>query len=74
MVAHLSSISDTQIPRMKVRFLEAVCGPDVNIGTGVEIDLPRSDALYWIRVGLAEKVEPVQKKVTVQKVRKASTR
>jgi len=61
---------------MKVRFLEAVCGPDILAGTGEIKDLPRADARYWIRAGLAEEVkeEPVQKKVTVQKVRKASTR
>ena len=59
---------------MEVRFLEAVIGPDIIVGTGEVKDLSRPDALYWIRVGLAEKVEPVRKKVTVQKVRKAQTR
>ena len=44
------------------------------VNAGEEKDLSRPDALYWIRVGLAEKVEPVRKKVTVQKIRKAQTR
>lgn len=61
---------------MKVRFLEGVTGPDIIVREGEVRDLSRPDALYWIRIGLAEKVEPKpkQKKVTVQRVRKTETR
>jgi len=63
---------------MKVKFNEAVGGPHISVGTGGVIDLPRSDAEYWIRIGLAElveeKEEPRQRPVTVQQVRKKVTR
>lgn len=69
------SIYVTQAPRMNIRFLTAVVGPEICVTVGEERDLPIRDAEYWISVGYAEKVEePVQKKVTVQEIKRTAKR
>jgi len=63
---------------MKVKFTEGVVGPDILAEAGETKDLPRSDAKYWIKVGLAEEVEdediPIPRKVTVQEIRRTAKR
>ena len=62
---------------MKVRFIEGVVGPHILVIAGEVKDLPRSDAEYWIKEGLAELEEdekPVATPVTVQEVKRAAKR
>ena len=42
--------------------------------SGGEYDLPRTDALYWVRVGRASLVEPMTQDPIVQEVEKKKAR
>jgi len=62
---------------MKIRFTEGLAGRDFVIGMGEVLDLPASEAKYYIQHKVAvviEDDEPEQEKVVVQRVRKTSKR
>ncbi|MHA1169812.1 MAG: hypothetical protein ACTSRU_18440 [Candidatus Hodarchaeales archaeon] len=48
---------------IRVQFLESIGGRDFNYGRGGYYTLPASEAEYYIRVGLAEKVKEEEKEV-----------
>jgi len=61
---------------MKVKFIKATVEKFRTYGQGGIYDIPRADALYYIKIGRAEKVEekkPKQRPVKINKVR-AETR
>jgi len=58
---------------MKVKFQETQSGHTFMYRAGEEYDLPRTDALYWVRIGRAELVN-ANKGLVVQEVVKKAKR
>ncbi len=74
-MGHLLNTLVAPQPRMKVKILVGRAGSDFVWQQGAVLDLPPADAQFYIDRGEAELVEePEQRKVTVQRVKKATKR